>query len=83
MPRKVIQVPIDPALLTALDDLSRKQGRARAELIRQACVSYLQQVERQESDRLYQLGYTRVPEEPEGGEVQAALSGEVMSRESW
>jgi len=83
MVKKVIQVPVDEELLKDLDNLSKKQHKARAELIRQACLSYLQQVEREELDRLYQQGYMRIPEEPETGEIQVAMSGEFMSRESW
>jgi len=83
MVKKVIQVPVDEELLKDLDNLSKKQRKARAELIRQACLSYLQQVEREELDRLYQQGYMRIPEEPETGEIQVAMSGEFMSRESW
>jgi len=83
MVKKVIQVPVDEELLKDLDNLSKKQHKARAELIRQACLSYLQQVEHEELDRLYQQGYMRIPEEPETGEIQVAMSGEFMSRESW
>ena len=83
MVKKVIQVPVDEELLIALDQLSRKQRRARAELIRQACQSYLGQVESEELDRLYQQGYERLPEEVEMGEAQIALAGEILPKESW
>jgi len=83
MAKKVIQVPVDAELLAALDKLSKKQRKARSELIRQACQRYLRQVEYEELDRLYQQGYERVPEEPELGEAQVALSGQVLPKESW
>ena len=83
MVKKVIQVPVDEELLKNLDSLSKRQCRARAEVIRQACSRYLQQVEYEELDRLYQQGYIRIPEEPEAGEIQIAVSGEALSRESW
>ncbi|MDD4987133.1 MAG: ribbon-helix-helix protein, CopG family [Dehalococcoidales bacterium] len=83
MVKKVIQVPVDEELLTALDQLSRKQRKARSELIRQACQCYLGQVKSEELDRSYQQGYERLPEEPELGEAQIALGGEVLSKESW
>ena len=83
MVKKVIQVPVDEELLTALDQLSRKQRKARSELIRQACQRYLGQVESEELDRSYQQGYERLPEEPALGEGQIALAGEVLSKESW
>jgi len=83
MVKKVIQVPVDEELLVALDQTSRKQNKARAELIREACQCYLQQVESEELDRLYQQGYERMPEEPESGEAQIGLAGEILPEEAW
>ncbi len=83
MVKKVIQVPVDEELLKDLNSLSKKQRKARAELIRQACRLYLQQVEYDELDKLYQQGYIRIPEEPEAGELQIAMSGEILSKEAW
>ena len=83
MVKKVIQVPVDEELLTALDQLSKKQRKARSELIRHACQRYLGQVESEELDRLYQHGYERLPEEAELGEAQIALAGEILPKESW
>ena len=83
MAKKVIQVPVDDELLKDLNSLSKKQHKARSELIRQACLRYLQQVENEELDRVYQQGYKRIPEEPETGEIQLAMSGEYLSKELW
>ncbi|MFW6118078.1 MAG: ribbon-helix-helix protein, CopG family [Chloroflexota bacterium] len=83
MVKKVIQVPVDEQLLIALDQTSRKQKKARAELIREACQYYLEQVESEELDRLYQQGYERLPEETELGEAQIGLAGEILPEESW
>lgn len=83
MVKKVIQVPVDEELLIALDRVSRKQQTARAELIRKACRRYLEQVEAEELDRLYQQGYERLPEEPELGQAQTTLAAEILPAESW
>lgn len=83
MVKKVIQVPVDEELLTALDQLSSKQRKARSELIRQACQRYLAQMESEELDRLYQQGYERLPEEPELGEAQVSLISKILPRETW
>ncbi len=83
MTKKVIQVPVDEELLKDLDNLSKKQRKARSELIRQACQIYLQQAKQEEMDRLYQQGYEKIPEEAGLGEAQVAVVGEIMSRESW
>jgi len=83
MVKKVIQVPVDEGLLKDLDHLSKSQRKTRSELIRQACLSYLQQVKDEELDKIYQQGYMRIPEEPETGELQVAISGEFLPKESW
>ena len=83
MAKKVIQVPIDNELLEALDQLSKKQCRARSELIRRACQHYLKEMENEELDRRYQQGYEAVPEESDAGEAQVALASEVMPKETW
>jgi metal-responsive CopG/Arc/MetJ family transcriptional regulator len=83
MVKKVIQVPVDEELLTALDLLSKKQSKARSELIRQACQRYLRQVESEELDSLYQRGYKRLPEESASGETQITLASEILSKELW
>ena len=83
MVKKVIQVPVDEQLLIALDQTSKKQNKARAELIREACQCYLEQVESEELDRLYQQGYEKLPEEPESGEAQVSLAGEILPEEAW
>ncbi|MFP3975442.1 MAG: ribbon-helix-helix domain-containing protein [Dehalococcoidia bacterium] len=83
MAKKVIQIPVDEELLAALDQLSRKQSKTRSELIRQACQHYLEELESEELDRLYQQGYERFPEKPEAGDVQIALADEVLPGESW
>lgn len=79
MAKKVIQVPVDEGLLSSLDDMAKKRGRPRSELIREACQRYLKQVENEKMDEVYMEGYRRSPEEPAIGEIQAALAGQVVS----
>lgn len=83
MTKKVIQVPVGEELLKELNSLSKRRRKARSEVIREACVRYLWQVEVEELDRIYQQGYQKVPEEAQLGEAQVAISGEVLPRESW
>jgi len=83
MVKKVIQVPVDAELLMALDRTSRKQNKARAELIREACQCYLAQVESEELDRLYRQGYEKMPEGPELGKAQIGVAGEILPEELW
>lgn len=72
MVKKVIQIPVDEDLLSALDQFSREQRKTRAEFIRQACQRYIMHLESEELDRLHQHGYERLPEEVELGEALGA-----------
>lgn len=83
MTKKVIQVPIDENLLKELNYTSRKQRKARAEFIREACQLYLRQIREEELNDLYKRGYQRIPEKAEVGQAQIAMTSEIMRQESW
>jgi metal-responsive CopG/Arc/MetJ family transcriptional regulator len=83
MSKKVIQVPVDELLLKDLNTVSKKQRKARSELIREACAYYLKLVEREELDRLYRNGYKKIPEDAEVSKAQLKVIGEILPGESW
>ncbi|MBI2850794.1 MAG: ribbon-helix-helix protein, CopG family [Chloroflexi bacterium] len=83
MVKKIIQVPVDEELLKDLDRLSKKQRKARSEVIREACVIYLARVKEEELDRIYREGYKRIPEDPAEIEALTALASEVLPKEEW
>jgi len=83
MVKKVIQVPVDRELLVCLDRVSENQQRARAELIREACLSYLSKIENDEMDEIYRRGYEKIPEKEDTGQAQAVLTARVLPRERW
>ena len=83
MAKKIIQVPMDERLLSALNATSKRRGQPRSEFIREACQRYLKQTEYEQMDEVYKEGYERLPEKPALGEVQAVLAGQVLSEESW
>jgi len=83
MVKKVIQVPVDKELLDCLDKVSRKQQRARAELIREACLSYLCKLENDELDKIYRKGYEKRPEKGDIGLAQITLAGGIFQEEQW
>ena len=83
MAKKIIQVPMDERLLSALNATSKRRGQPRSEFIREACQRYLRQTEYEQMDEIYKEGYERLPEKPALGEVQAVLAGQVLSEESW
>ena len=80
---KVIQVPMEEALVQTLDSWSRELGRSRADIIREACRRYLKHLEREKLDRIYREGYDRFPEEPIMALTQEALLGQVLPKEDW
>jgi len=83
MVKKVIQVPVDRELLDCLDRVACKQKRARAELIREACLSYLRRVEEDEMDMVYRKGYEKFPEKEDIGLAQIELSAGILREEHW
>jgi metal-responsive CopG/Arc/MetJ family transcriptional regulator len=83
MTKKIIQVPVDESLLKQLDSLSGKKKIARAELIREACQSYLATVEEAELEQQYKEGYWKIPESSDVGEAQESMIGEIFLEESW
>ena len=83
MAKKIIQVPMDESLLSALNAISKRRGQPRSEFIREACRRYLKQAEDEQMDEIYKEGYKLIPEEPAIGETQVALIGQVLPEESW
>lgn len=80
---KVIQVPMDEALLEAVNRKARASRSTRAALIRAACQEYLHRLEEQELERRYVAGYRRKPEKPQWGQMGARLAAEVLPEEEW
>jgi metal-responsive CopG/Arc/MetJ family transcriptional regulator len=83
MTKKIIQVPVDENLLKRLDYFSVKQNKARAEVIREACQSYLAAIETEDLERQYKEGYERIPESIDAGKAQEAMLSEILPEESW
>jgi metal-responsive CopG/Arc/MetJ family transcriptional regulator len=83
MTKKIIQVPVDKSLLQKLDDLSVRQKKARAEVIREACQSYLAAIETEDLERQYKEGYERIPESSDSAKAQEATLSEILAEESW
>lgn len=83
MGKKVIQVPMEDDLCRALDTLSKKKHRSRAEVIREACLLYLRRLEEERLNAEYQEGYRRIPENTALGQAQEAMAAEVLEPEEW
>ena len=83
MSKKVIQLPIDDNLLQNLNDLSKKQHKARAALIREACVGYIAAAEQAELERRYREGYEKIPETADTGAAQLTILKKIVPEEKW
>ena len=79
----IVQVPISNNLLHKLDELSTQRGQSRAALIRQACESYLQQLETLRKEKTYVAGYLRCREGLAVAATQASLVAESLPDEDW
>ncbi len=82
-PNKIVQVPMEENLLTALDELSKARASSRSAIIRRACREYLRRVREEALDDQYERGYQRLPETQAVGQAQAALAAQVLPEESW
>jgi len=83
MTAKIIQVPVDQQLLTALNKACKKQKKKRAEFVRQACRESLKRLQEAEWDRQYIEGYRRIPEDPAIGEAGLKIAAETLPKEDW
>jgi hypothetical protein len=77
---KVIQVPIDDALLTRLDAAAGQVAESRAAYIREACQRRLRSEEASALDKRYIAGYRRKPEDPAWSKAGAKLLAGRLKR---
>ena len=82
-PNKVIQVPIDGALLGRLDAAAGRVAESRAAYIREACERRLRSEEAGELNRRYVEGYRRKPETRAWGAVGAKLLARRLKQDRW
>jgi hypothetical protein len=87
MPRgpraKVIQVPIEPGLLSRIDATARFVAESRAAFIREACRLRLRQLDTTQQDRRYEEGYRRKPESLAWAETSVRHLSRLLPREKW
>jgi hypothetical protein len=83
MSMKVIQVPMEERLLSAITRSAKARKSTRAALIREACKRYMDRLEEEELDRRYIEGYRRQPERPAWGKLGEKLALEVWAKEEW
>ena len=83
MAKKVIQVPMDEALLRDLNAISKKQKKSRSEFIREACAGYVAKSREAELDKQYVEGYRKFPETTETARAQEKMLIDILPDEDW
>ena len=81
--KKVIQVPIEPSLLSRIDGTARMVAESRAAFIREACKIRLRNLDAAQQDRRYVEGYGRKPESTDWAKTSARLFSRVLPPEKW
>ena len=80
---KVIQVPMDDKLLSAVNRRAKSSDSTRSAFIREACQRHLQRLDEEHLDRQYVEGYRRKPESPSVGKAGEKLASSVWPKENW
>lgn len=81
--KKIIQVPIEDALLERIDTTAGVVAESRAAFIREACKQRLKRFEAEELDRRYMDGYRRKPERVDWAEASVRLLSKRLPKEKW
>jgi hypothetical protein len=80
---RIIQVPMDEALLTKIDATAGIVAESRAAFIREACQQRLKNLQAKELDDLYIEGHKRRPENLEWAKTSAQLLSKIISKDKW
>ncbi len=83
MATKIIQVPMDTALLKRVSQRSRRGFKSRADFIRLACEHYLQTLDLSDAERRYAEGYLRFPEDDALARSSSKAAAAVLPKEDW
>jgi metal-responsive CopG/Arc/MetJ family transcriptional regulator len=76
MSRKQVLVQFEPEQVERLDELARRTGLNRSELVRHAVRALLDADEIRELERRHEEGYRRIPQEPELTEAFGRIASE-------
>jgi hypothetical protein len=80
---RIIQVPMDTALLEQVDAAAGRVAESRSAYIRGACERRLQREEADALDRQYVEGYRRKPETQAWGKLGAKLLARRLRKDRW
>lgn len=81
--QRIVQVPMSPQLIAAVDRLAQVREESRAAFVRRACEHLLDELHERELEAAYERGYLEQPEELEFAETTAQLAAETWPNEDW
>ena len=79
----VVQVPVDEAFLSRIDETAGLVSESRAEFMREACRQRLGRIADEELERRYVEGYRRRPEDDAWARSSAKLLSTALPDEEW
>ncbi len=82
-PKKIIQIPIEDALLKRIDETAGDVAESRSAFIREACKLRLKDLEARELERRYVAGYRKRPEEIVWAKTGVKFLSRVLAKEKW
>lgn len=77
MPRRQVLVQLDDDLVTRLDEVAKRAGVSRSELLRRGALGVIEADELAQADRRLIEGYTRYPPDPLLLETSQRLAAET------
>lgn len=81
--KTMIQLPIEPDLLTQIDETAAALATSRAAFIHEACRLRMQSLATKKLDRRYVAGYRKIPEDTQWAESGATLLAQILPAEDW
>ena len=80
---RIVQVPMEDRDAQELATLAKTLKMSRADLIRRACLRYVEQIRQAKLDSEYERGYREIPDDGALGLVSANLAGSFLCEEDW
>ena len=80
---KIVQVPMEEREAQQLATLAKSLHISRADLIRRACLKYVDQIREAELDKEYARGYRETPDDGAVGLASASLAPFFLGQEDW
>lgn len=77
MGRREVLVQLDDDLVARLDEVAKRTGTNRSDLLRRGALAVLTAVDLEEADRELQAAYRRIPQDPIWVETAGRLAAET------